>query len=427
MAHKRIVLIGAGSMVFSNGLMMDVVLSPFLAGSTVALVDPNADKLALMGRLAERMIAQAGADIRIETATERRDVLRDADYVITTISVGGQAAWEQDLVIPRRYDIVQSVGDSVGPGGVSRALRHIPVIVDVARDMAELCPQAILFNYTNPMTAICRAVARATPIQVVGLCHGVPNTQRYLAEYMEVPDTELEVRAAGINHLVWMVQLLCNGRDAYPELWQIYGRKGPETRPASFELLELYGLFPGPGHDHIVEFYPHFLSRAADFGKRYGLGMFPLESMNERRDERMAHYHAQADGHAPIHLRRSGEDVMEIITALNTHMPKVCAVNVPNYGAIGNLPDHAVVEISALVDGAGIQPLRVAELPEGIAATLRARIDQQELTVAAALTGDRRLALQALLAEPSVTSVSAAKAMLDELLTVHAQHLPAFG
>jgi alpha-galactosidase len=170
MSGKRIILIGAGSMVFSEGLLKDVMLSPHLAGSTIVLVDINEVKLDLMARLAQRMIDQEGADTLLEKTTDRREVLAGADYVITTISVGGQAAWEKDLNIPLKVGIVQSVGDSVGPGGLSRALRHVPVILGVARDMEELCPDAILFNYTNPMSAICRAVARETSIQPTPGC-----------------------------------------------------------------------------------------------------------------------------------------------------------------------------------------------------------------------------------------------------------------
>lgn len=426
MSGKRIVLIGAGSMVFSEGLMRDVVLAPHLAGSTVALVDLDEEKLDLMARLAQRMVEQHGADIQVEKTTERREVLADADFVITTISVGGQAAWEADLKIPLKYGVVQSVGDSVGPGGLSRALRHVPVVLDVARDMVELCPNAVLFNYSNPMTVICRAVARETPIQVVGLCHGVTNTRNYLAEYMEVPPQDLEVRVAGVNHLVWMVQILHNGRDAYPELRAMLARKGTDTRPASFELMQLYGLFPGPGHDHVVAFYRHFLSEHADFGEPYGVGLFPIESLNQGRERRLERFKAQAAGREPIAVKPSGEDVMDIITALITHRPKVCAVNVPNKGAVGNLQDHAVAEVSAMVDGGGIQPLRVEELPMGIASTLRARIDQQEMVVEAVMRGDRDLALQALLADPLVDSVANARSMLDELLAAHADHLPTF-
>jgi alpha-galactosidase len=425
-AKKRIVLIGAGSMVFSAGLMRDLVLSTFLAGSTIALVDINESKLDLMARVAERMIQQEDADLHLEKATDRREVLADADYVITTISVGGQPAWQHDLKIPLKHGIVQSVGDSVGPGGISRAMRHIPLMVNIARDMAELCPNAILFNYSNPMSSICRAVTRETPIQAVGLCHGVTNTRNYLADYMDLPREELEVRVAGINHLVWMVQLLHKGRDAYPKLWDLLAEKGPEERPASFELMEIYGLFPGPGHDHIVEFYPYFLSAKADYGDKYGLGLFPIDSMNERRGARMERFRAQADGRQPIEIRPSGEDVMEIISAMITHEPKIAAVNVPNHGVVEGLPDSAIVEVSALVDGGGIQPMQAGALPAGVLRTLNGWVSQQELVVDAAVNGDRQAALQAMLADPQITSVDQAKAILDEFLAVHADLYPTF-
>lgn len=424
MSSRKIVLIGAGSMVFSKGLLMDVVLTPQLSGSTVVLVDTNPEKLDLITRLAERLVQQQGVSISIEATTDRRQALPAADYVITTISVGGQAAWETDLRIPSKYGIVQPVGDTWGPGGLSRALRHIPVILAIARDMEALCPRAILFNYSNPNTAICRAVARETGIRVVGLCHGVRNTERFLADYMGVPLRELEVRAAGINHLVWMVQILHGGRDAYPKLRAALAEKGPGARPASFELMRIYGLFPGPGHDHIAEAYPFFTSARADLGRHYGLHTMSLAEMNEAREQRLGRFRAWADGSEPIPVEPSGEDVMEIITALITHQGKVCAVNVPNRGAIAGLQDWGVVEVSALVDGAGIQPLHTAELPRGILTTLRARIDQIELVVDAAVHCDRAAALQALLAESAVGSVADAEAMLEELLQAHASYLP---
>jgi alpha-galactosidase len=413
-------------MVFTDGLLRDVMLSPHLAGSTIAMVDLNQERLDLMYRLAGRMVDQQGADIRLEATTDRLEALPGADYVITTISVGGQEAWEKDLRIPLQYGIVQSVGDSVGPGGVSRALRHIPLVLDVARDMERLCPNAILFNYSNPMSAITRAVNRETSIFAVGLCHGVTNTRIYLSEYMGVPFEDLEVRVAGINHLVWMVQLLHQGKDAYPELRRLLAQKGPEERPAAFELMDIYGYFPGPGHDHIVEFYPHFLSAESQNGKPYGVGLFPLEELNQGRDEDLERYKAQAEGRLPIEITRSGEDVMDIITAQITNCPKICAVNIPNHGAVAGLPAEAVVEVSALVDGGGIQPLRIDNLPDGILGTLRQRIDQQELTVDAAVRGDADLALQAILADPLVHSVAHARAMRDEFLKVHAAHLPTF-
>jgi len=426
MPAKRIVLIGAGSMTFTRGLLMDLVLAPHLAGSTVGLVDVNAEKLDLAARLARQMVAQEGSDLTVEASTDRREMLPDADYVITTISVGGHAAWEKDLKIPLKYGITQTVGDSVGPGGLSRALRHVPVIVGVANDMHELCPEAILFNYTNPMTVICRSVARETETPVVGLCHGAPNTVTYLAEYMGVPRKELEVRVAGINHMIWLTTLLRNGRDAYPELWELYERQGPADRPASFELMELYGLFPGPGHEHIMEFFPWFVTERTGFGAQYGEGLFPIEQQNRGRVERSEHLLAEADGRTPIPVRRSGEDVMEIITALITNQPKVVAVNAPNHGAVPDLQDDAIIEVSSLIDGAGIQPLRNLDLPVGAADILRARLDQQELVSLAAVSGDRDLALLALLAEHGVASVADARSMLDELLAAQAAHLSLF-
>jgi alpha-galactosidase len=426
MPGKRIVLIGAGSMTFTRGLLMDLVLAPHLQGSTVALVDVNEEKLALAARLARQMIAQEGAGLTVEAATDRSELLPDADYVITTISVGGHPAWEKDLKIPLKYGITQTVGDSVGPGGLSRALRHVPVILGVAEDMEELCPEAILFNYTNPMTVICRSVVRETETPVIGLCHGVPNTVTYLAEYMGVPRDELMVRAAGINHMVWLTSLLRSGQDAYPELWDLYQRKGPADRPASFELMELYGLFPGPGHEHIMEFFPWFVTERTGYGAKYGEGLFPIEQQNLGRVERSERLLAEAEGRVPIPVRRSGEDVMEIITAMVTNQPKVVAVNVPNHGAVPDLSDEAVIEVSSLVDGAGIQPLRNIGLPTGAADVLRARLDQQELISLAAVNGDRDLALQALLAEHGVGSVADARAMLDELLAAQAAHLPFF-
>lgn len=436
----KIVLIGAGSTEFTPGLLADLVASAHLNNAEVTLVDIDPWATETMVRLAERLNAESGARLTISGTTDRREALPGADFVTTTIAVGGVRGWETDVRIPEQYGVYQTVGDSVGPGGVFRALRHVPEIVAIAKDMEELCPDAWLFNYTNPMSAIVRGVQKATSIKCVGLCHGVLHTRSIIARDLGYAPEDINVVFAGVNHLCWLLDVRARGQDVYPELRAFLREGAKQPVPEAVEdpydafqyvsamLTELYGLFPSPGDRHVAEFFPYFLRREGEslaYGTQFGLDM--TNGIFATKDTTRERLRAQADGLEPLDPElldqaREGERLVHIIDAIvhDRRMPEL-AVNVRNDGLVANLPPWAIVEVPGQISGFGVRGVSVGALPEGIAGILRQRIDQQELTVDAALSGDRSLAIQALLADPLITSVSfeAAGRMHDEVQAAH--------
>jgi len=440
----KIVIIGAGSTVFTPGLIADLTGSTLFADATVALVDINPRSAETMARYAKRVARERRVGLRVEHATDRREVLGGADFVTVTIAVGGARAWERDVRIPEAHGVYQTVGDSVGPGGVFRALRHVPELVAIAKDMEELCPDAWLFNYTNPLTALVRAVHKSSPVRCAGLCHGVLHTREAIAHDLGLAPADLSLTAAGINHLAWVLDLRNDGLDVYPRFRELVrgwllSAPPPSDDPyegfqeVSARLMELYGFYPSPGDRHVAEFFPFFLRQTGD-GLGYGLqsGLDMTNDILASRDERWDRIADQAEGRAELDRAlfdeaREGERVVSIMEAIVTDRPLLeLAVNVRNDGLIPNLPPEAVVEIPGMVDGRGVHGITVGPLPEGIAGILAARARQQELTVDAALTGDRTLVMQALLADPLVPSVETAEVMLDEVLQTHEAFLPRF-
>ncbi len=436
----KIVLIGAGSTEFTPGLLADLVASPDLSDAEVALVDIDPWAVETVTRLAQRLADERGVGLRVTGTTNRREALPGADFVTTTIAVGGVRGWETDVRIPEKYGVTQTVGDSVGPGGVFRALRHVPEIVAIAKDMEELCPDAWLFNYTNPMSAIVRGVQKTTSIRCVGLCHGVLHTREVIARDLGYRTEDVNVIFAGVNHLCWLLDVRHEGIDVYPRFREFLtsGLANPPDDTAgdpydafqyvSAWLTSLYGLFPSPGDRHVAEFFPWFLRPDGErlkYGTQSGLDM--TNDIFATKDTTREQLRAQADGIEPLDPElleeaREGERLIHIIDAIvhDRILPEL-AVNVRNDGLIENLPPWAIVEVPGLISGFGVRGISVGELPEGIAGILRQRIYQQELTVDAALSGDRQLAVQALLADPLMAnlSIEAAEAMLDEVMVAH--------
>lgn len=436
----KIVLIGAGSTEFTPGLLADLVASPDLSDAEVALVDIDPWAVETMTRLAQRLADERGVGLRVSGTTNRREALPGADFVTTTIAVGGVRGWETDVRIPEKYGVYQTVGDSVGPGGVFRALRHVPEIVAIASDMEELCPDAWLFNYTNPMSAIVRGVQKATSVRCVGLCHGVLHTREVIARDLGFRTEDINVVFAGVNHLCWLLDVRHQGTDVYPRFREFLASGLANPLDAAVDdpydafqyvsawLTSLYGLFPSPGDRHVAEFFPWFLRLDGEtlrYGTQSGLDM--TNRIFATKDTTREQLRAQADGIEPLdpallEEAREGERLIHIIDAIvhDRILPEL-AVNVRNDGLIANLPPWAIVEVPGQISGFGVRGISVGELPEGIAGILRQRIDQQELTVDAALAGDRQLAVQSLLADPLMANVSieATEAMLDEVMDAH--------
>jgi alpha-galactosidase len=439
---SKIVIIGAGSVVFSRGLIADILMTNELSGSTLALCDIDSEGLELTTRLARRIITESEADIMIESSTDRMDVLPGADYVIQTIAIGGMSAWEKDLNIPMKYGIVQPVGDSVGPGGISRALRLLPMVVDICHDMEDVCPTALMINYSNPNTCVCSAIHQYSNIRVVGLCRGLYGTQKELADYLDVPIEDTSVLATGINHFNWILDFVVQGQDGLAMLRDRFEIDGvPDNMRISASLFKIFGAFPAPGDRHVAEFVPYFLNQEADYGRKFGLSLMKAYGQDpDHWNEIRKHL----DGYMPVdrYLKRSGEMAISLITAIensgfairatNTNDPyfKLAryfdAVNIPNYGLVTNLPEGAILEIPATVTHSGIRGVFIGDIPHGIATMISQRLYQQNLIVEAAINGDRQLAGQAMLLDPLVPSLEIAEAMLDELLEAHEENLPRF-
>jgi alpha-galactosidase len=423
----KIVIIGAGSIVFSRGLISDIILNERLRGVTVGLCDIDEEALELISALAMRMVERSGADIRIKSSTQRRDLLPGANFVIQTIAVGGKEAWERDIQIPLKYGVLQTVGDTMGPGGISRALRVIPHTLAICCDMEELCPDAWLINYSNPLTPVCMAAVKHSRIRTIGLCHGLKGSQGALARFLDVPFESTKVLAAGINHFNWILRFLVDGEDGFMMIRErLREGKVDGGMRVTFELFDIYNAIPAPGDRHIVEFLPHYLT-SSDMISRYGFTpMRPYGQSREyweevRRDVESEPFPLEK------YLRPSSEEAVEIIaTMMGGEVRIFDAVNLPNTGLVENLPAEGVVEVPALVGPFGVNGISVGRIPDGIASLIAPRVYEQQLITEAAVSGSYRTALQAMISDPLVPTVELAEKILDELLEAQSEHLPEY-
>ena len=439
MTRERIVLVGAGSAMFTRGLVIDLINRGWEAD--LALVDVDADALSVAEGLTKKMIAAKHAPVALSASVDRRDVLRDATAVICTIGVGGRRGWEADVFIPRKYGIYQPVGDSVMPGGASRALRMIPAMVDIAKDVVELAPDALFFNYGNPMTPVCRAVRKVTDAPIVGLCHGVFGVAYTLADLLDVPRDELHYTAAGVNHLTWFTDVRHDGKDLMPRLHEI-GREAlasaaedPDTvnrNRFTWELLERFGAFPAVGDRHTSEFFPQFFREGKYYGRTLGVDAFSFEETIAGGDRIFDEMRTDALSPEPLgdeYFDRIGgehEQVIDIIQSLRTGSHKTYSANLPNEGQVPNLPEGAVLESPAVALKGSLEPVQLEPLAPGIAATLAMRLAWVETIVDAALEGSRDKFVQALVIEGAVDSLETAEKLADELLAAQAEYLPQF-
>ncbi len=454
---KTLVLIGAGSAVFTRGLVRHMIADGGVW--ELRLVDINSENLDIALRLSQRLVEVRDAPIVVRASENRREFLPGADAVVTTVGVGGRRAWEQDVFVPRRFGVYQAIGDTSMPGGISRALRMIPPMVDIANDVAALCPEAIFANYSNPMSVVCRAIHKATLAPVVGLCIGVKWVHDYLSRGSGASPNEGWSAAIGVNHLTWFTDLRHQGEDAWPVVRQKLAEKKTEVpelsdtilsrfsaihSPFSWELFELFGAFPAILDAHIVEFFPGWQREGGYYGRTLGVDAHPFEAIVEAGDQMFQRMADEAYGRVPlagdfktygrVPSADEAEDIevgehsqlVQILRAVWNDENRFFSVNLPNTGQAGNLPRGAVLEATTLVNGSGFHPLSFGELPPGISAILRRVIGVQELTVEAALSGDRRLVVQALLADGTVLTQDQAEALTDALLEAQAEYLPRF-
>ena len=431
--RKKLVLIGAGSAMFTQGLLADIIKEESLGPWEVGLVDTDPEALTVAYNLAKKMVEVKNADIVIKHSTNRKDFLVGTDIVITTIGVGGRRAWETDVFIPRKYGIYQPVGDTVGPGGISRAMRMVPAMKEIAEDILKLCPDALFINYANPMTAICRALRKSTGVKVTGLCIGVYQVEKYLAEVLGVPHREVASIAVGINHLTFIIDFRHKGENVFPRLRQHVKETGKiNENPFSWSLFDIYGAYPAVNDRHVVEFFLDRFPNGKYYGKTLGIDIFSVEKIIERGDSIYAEMaklsKPETRLNSEVFSKASGEhgQTLEIITSIYKDQRKIFSANLPNNGAIPNLPSYAVLEMPAVANGKGFLPLGIDYFPDSLAAIINQRLACVELTVDAALEGDRKLMVEAMLADGAVRNRGTAEKLTDELLKAHKGLLPQF-
>ncbi len=434
--QEKAVLIGAGSAMFTGALVADMVKRGW--EGELGLVDTDPEALAVAEGLAKKVLSARRAGLKLTASTDRREVLSRASVVVTTIAVGGRRAWEQDVFIPRKYGIYEPVGDTVMPGGTSRCLRMIPPMVAIAKDVLDLCPQALFFNYSNPMTAICRAVRKDTGAELIGLCSGVWGIAQQLCNELKMEWPDFRYTAVGLNHLTWFTEVRSKGEDLMPRLREIGDRKlaggdGPGT--LCWQLLKTFGAFPAVGDGHVLEFLPTLFPDGTFGGQKIGTEWHPFENIIAGGDRIYAQMQELALSDKPLppdyfeHAGGEGEmqQVTDIVESIRRDEGTCFSVNMPNVGQAPNLPAEAVVEGPALAVAGGPKPVAQRPLPSGIVGTLATRLAWVETVVQAALEGSRDKFVQALVLDGWVSSIGTANRLADDLLQAHARYLPQFG
>jgi alpha-galactosidase len=448
---EKIVLIGAGSAMFTQGVVSDLIRSGMEVELALVDIDPVALETAY--RLSARMIAARRAPISLMATIERKEVLPGATVVITTIGVGGRRAWEQDVFIPRKYGLYYAVGDTTGPGGTSRALRMIPPMVAVARDVLDLAPDALFFNYANPMAPICRAVRTATGANVIGLCIGTFDTWHYLARAIDETPEALSFSAGGINHLTWFYNICANGQDVMSKLRGIAAQRlealaetvrtgqiphcgspfdSSMDFPFSWQCLLWFNAYPAPQDRHVTEFFSQFFRAGEYYGKTLGVDEFSFEGTIAAGDSIYAEMRRDALSPDPLteaYFEKLGgehEQVIEIIHSVRGNQHKRFFANLPNTGQVPNLPLGAVLETPVIVDSNGVHPIMQASLPTAAAGVLATRFAWVDVVVEAALERSRTKLIDALILDGGVKSSDIAAALADDLLETHRAYLPDF-
>ena len=430
----KVTFLGAGSTVFARQLITDILHIEGLDEGTIALVDIDQSRLDLAHRIAGHLVERSGKKWHVESSTERRDLLAGSDFLVNTIEVAGLANVRHDFEIPLKYGINQCIGDTIGPGGIFKALRTGPVWLDILYDAEQLCPDAWVLNYTNPMSILTLAALKGTTMRTVGLCHSVQATSRLLAQYLEIPYQQLEWRCAGINHNAWFTELRHHGGDLYPLLRQraqiseVY-----EQDPVRFEVMLHFGAFVTESSGHFSEYVPYFRKRP-DLIERYcregyqsGTGFY-ANNWPSWRENNDASIREMLAGTRDLPFERSHEYGSFIIEAMLKDSPTVIYGNVRNNHLIDNLPDGCV-EVACLVDRNGVQPCHFGALPDQLAALNRSHMAIHSLMCEALLTRKKEAARYALLLDPlsaAVCSPAEISALFDEMWEAERDYLQPF-
>ena len=424
----KLAFIGAGSVVFTKNLITDIFSFPDLRGATVALHDIDPERLETAGMMARWTSGQLGAEAKVEEHAERQAALDGADFVINAVQIGMHEATLLDFEIPRKYGLKQTIADSMGVGGIFRGLRTIPFLLELARDMKDHCPDALLLNYTNPMGILMEALYTAYPeVKSVGLCHSVPYTAREISSYIGVDHEDLHYECAGINHIAWMTRLEVGGEDAYPRLFA--AMEDPDTYKKDkvrFELMRRLGYYVTESSEHNAEYLPYFLKDDAEI-ERLDIPVDEYVRRSEMNLTAYAETRRKLLAGEEFPLSRSVEYGSLIIHSVQTDQARAIYGNVRNAGLITNLPQGCCVEVPVLVAGAGLRPCHIGDLPPQCAATCAPHTAVQNLTVRAALEGRRDHVHHAAMVDrhaPSVLSLDGICTMVEELIEAHGDAMP---
>jgi alpha-galactosidase len=425
----KITFIGAGSTVFARNLLGDILGHDELAASEIALFDIDESRLETSELVARRVAEALGAPAKIDATTDRREALDGADYAINMIQVGGyEPCTVTDFEIPKQFGLRQTIGDTLGIGGIMRGLRTIPVLLSITNDMEEVCPDAWFLNYTNPMAINCWAINAVSSIRTVGLCHSVQGTAYELSVDLGIPYQEIDYLAAGINHMAFYLRFEHEGEDLYPRLRALTDI--PEHNRVRYEMLKHLGYFVTESSEHFAEYVPWFIKRdRPDLIEKFNI---PLDEYPRRCESQIAGWEAERarlEGGGPIEVQPSYEYAATIIRSIETGKPRVVYGNVANLHLIDDLSAGSAVEVPCLVDGNGVRPTRIGSLPPQLAALISTNINVQQLTVEAALTGSREHVYHAAMLDPHAAAeldLDQIHALVDALLDAHGDWIPPF-
>jgi alpha-galactosidase/6-phospho-beta-glucosidase family protein len=454
----RITIVGGGSTHWTPTLLVDFANTPALADAELTLHDIHGESLPPMLDLVAHVARSRGIGLTARATTDLPSALEGAEFVLTTLSVGGFASMRHDIEIPYSYGIRQPVGDSVGPGGIMRALRSIPIVVDIARAVEQHAPDALLMNVSNPLTALCRAVTKETKVTTVGLCNELVGFQFAMSLLFDCGMHEVNPVVGGVNHLPLITSLSIGEEDGFAMLrdflespgsraddpiWMTppaashWHKKSPgeqwtksdvvDNQKVKFELFGRFGVMPGSSDTHVVEFFPGFVTEASDFGRQWGAHHYGIagHSADKAADDASVEWLMKLD---EIPAWGSGELVADVINAVVTGKPRWLPMNLPNSGQVTNLPEGAITECIGIADSDGVHPRDQVTVPSVLGEYLRRINVSQELTVEAALTGSRTAVLEAMLSDQMVGRLpfEHVVAMTDELLAATAPWLPQF-
>ena len=433
----KICFIGAGSTIFAKNVLGDAMLTPSLQDAEIALYDIDENRLKESELMLQTINKNSNQNrAKIQSFSDRKEALKDANFVINAIQVGGyKPSTVIDFEIPKKYGLQQTIGDTTGIGGIFRGLRTLPVMFDIAKDMEEVCPDAWLLNYTNPMAILTMGMLKATKIKTVGLCHSVQVCVPELFEHLGIKDQynldEFQWKIAGINHMAWLLEINRNGKDFYPEIRRLASEiANPHKDSVRFELMKHFGYYITESSEHNAEYHPYFIKK--NYPELIEQLQIPIDEYLRRCVDQIAGWETQRDeivNDGSLEHTRSREYASYIMDAITTGTPTMIAGNVLNKGLITNLPEDCCVEVPCLVDKNGVQPTYVGKLPTQLAALNRTNINVQELTVEAAMTLEKDKIYQAALLDPhanSELSIAEIKAMVDELIAAHGDYLPAY-